>query len=539
MTRLQELRKAGQSPWLDNLSRELLATGHLKELIDEGLCGVTSNPSIFQKALAEGERYDGPLKDLLARGLREPRQLFFALALEDIASAADLLRPVFDCFAGGDGFVSLEVSPDLAFDSAATIAEATRLFASLNRPNVMIKVPATLPGLTAIEELTAAGVNVNVTLLFSVPRYRQVMEAYLKGLERRLAAGQPIGAIASVASFFVSRVDVMIDNRLDELRSGGGKGPGEEPGALRGRAAVANARLAYQAFGEIFAAPRFQALQAHGGPGAAAALGEHQHQGPRVQRHQVRAGTDRSGHGQHHAGRNPARLRRPRQRQRDDRRGPRPGRTALRRAGRARHRPAGGDRPPGSGGGTQVRRRLLPRCWRALRPSATAFCRKGCSVMQDRRVGLAADHGGFEMKRELAEELRRLGYQVVDFGAGELAPEDDYPDFVIPLARAVAAGEIERGIALCGSGIGASVAANKIPGVRAGLVHDGYSAHQGVEHDAMNVMCIGARVIGPALAADLMRIFLQADFSGAARHRRRLAKIAALEAHAKAEGREA
>ena len=264
MTRLQELRKAGQSPWLDNLSRELLATGHLKALIDEGLCGVTSNPSIFQKALAEGERYDGPLKDLLARGLREPRQLFFALALEDIASAADLLRPVFDCFAGGDGFVSLEVSPDLAFDSAATVAEATRLFASLNRPNVMIKVPATLPGLTAIEELTAAGVNVNVTLLFSVPRYRQVVEAYLKGLERRLAAGQPIGAIASVASFFVSRVDVMIDKRLDELRSGGGKVTGEEPGALRGRAAVANARLAYQAFGEIFAAPRFQALQAHG-----------------------------------------------------------------------------------------------------------------------------------------------------------------------------------------------------------------------------------------------------------------------------------
>ena len=158
--------------------------------------------------------------------------------------------------------------------------------------------------------------------------------------------------------------------------------------------------------------------------------------------------------------------------------------------------------------------------------------------MQDRRVGLAADHGGFEMKRELAEDLRRLGYQVVDFGAGELAPEDDYPDFVIPLARAVAAGEIERGIALCGSGIGASVAANKIPGVRAGLVHDGYSAHQGVEHDAMNVMCLGARVIGPALAADLVRIFLQADFSGAARHRRRLAKIAALEGHATTEGRE-
>jgi ribose 5-phosphate isomerase B len=149
--------------------------------------------------------------------------------------------------------------------------------------------------------------------------------------------------------------------------------------------------------------------------------------------------------------------------------------------------------------------------------------------MRPGRVGLAADHGGFEMKGELAEELRRQGYQVLDFGASRLDPDDDYPDFVLPLARAVAAGEIERGIALCGSGIGASVAANKIPGVRAGLVHDGYSAHQGVEDDAMNIMCMGARVIGPALAVDLVRIFLEADFSGAERHRRRLAKIAALE----------
>lgn len=149
--------------------------------------------------------------------------------------------------------------------------------------------------------------------------------------------------------------------------------------------------------------------------------------------------------------------------------------------------------------------------------------------MTVRRVGLAADHGGFEMKSQLLRELVDQGYQVVDFGAEQLAAEDDYPDFVVPLARAVAAGQVERGVALCGSGIGASVVANKVAGVRAGLVHDGYSAHQGVEHDAMNVMCLGARVIGPALAADLVRIFLEADFSGAERHRRRLAKIAELE----------
>ena len=149
--------------------------------------------------------------------------------------------------------------------------------------------------------------------------------------------------------------------------------------------------------------------------------------------------------------------------------------------------------------------------------------------MRPMRVGLAADHGGFEMKQALAEGLRRQGYQVVDFGAARLDDGDDYPDFVVPLAQAVASGAVERGIALCGSGIGASVAANKIVGVRAGLVHDGYSAHQGVEHDAMNVLCLGARVIGPALAADLVRIFLSAEFSGEGRHRRRLAKIAVLE----------
>lgn len=154
--------------------------------------------------------------------------------------------------------------------------------------------------------------------------------------------------------------------------------------------------------------------------------------------------------------------------------------------------------------------------------------------MPKRLIGIAADHGGLEMKTNLIAELSSQGFEVVDFGATTLDPDDDYPDFVVPLARAVAAGEVERGIALCGSGIGASVAANKVDGVRAGLVHDGYSAHQGVEHDAMNVMCLGARVIGPALASDLVRTFLAAEFSGGERHRRRLAKIAALDGNGRA-----
>lgn len=264
MQRLIELRQAGQSPWLDNLSREMLASGHLARLIEAGLCGVTSNPAIFHKALSAGDRYDAPLRHMLGRGLRDPRTLFFALALEDIAAAADLLRPVYDRYAGNDGFVSLEVSPDLAFDSEATIAEASRLFASLNRPNVMIKVPATLPGLVAIERLTAAGVNVNITLLFSVSRYRQVMDAYLSGLEARRAAGKPLESIASVASFFVSRVDVMVDELLDRRRETAKGADRERLENLRGRAAVANARLAYRAFREVFEGARFRDLQAAG-----------------------------------------------------------------------------------------------------------------------------------------------------------------------------------------------------------------------------------------------------------------------------------
>lgn len=260
------LNEEGQSPWLDNLSRDLIESGKLKRMVEqEGLRGITSNPSIFQQALADSAAYDSSLQELLNKGLRDARQLFFALALDDIAAAADILRPVYREAGGGDGFLSLEVSPDLAYDTDATVEEAIRLFQSLARDNVMIKVPATIPGLAAIERLTAAGVNVNVTLLFSVPRYQQVMEAYLKGLEQRLDKGLPVDRIASVASFFVSRVDVMIDRMLKqksaEAESSSEK---ERLGLLRGQAAVANARLAYQRFEQVFSSHRFVGLRKRG-----------------------------------------------------------------------------------------------------------------------------------------------------------------------------------------------------------------------------------------------------------------------------------
>jgi transaldolase len=250
MNRLEQLHDAGVSIWLDTLSRELLASGAFATLISDcSVTGATSNPTIFAKAITGSDRYDDQLRAAVASGLREPQELFFALALDDVRRAADLLRPVHQASEGRDGFVSFECTPELAHDSAATVEQALELWNRLARPNVMIKVPATEAGVRAIEELTARGVNVNVTLLFSVARYEQVIDAYLAGLERRVAAGLPIEAIASVASFFVSRVDAKADPLLP---AGSG---------LRGRVAIANAQRAYGHYRDRFTDRRWSTLR--------------------------------------------------------------------------------------------------------------------------------------------------------------------------------------------------------------------------------------------------------------------------------------
>jgi transaldolase len=250
MNRLQALHDAGVSIWLDTLSRELLDTGRFAELISDcAVTGATSNPTIFAKAITGSDRYDEQLRAVVGSGTRDPQELFFELALEDIRRAADLLRPAYDDSGGRDGFVSFECTPDLADDTQATIEQALELWGRLDRPNVMIKVPATEAGVPAIEELTARGVNVNITLLFSIVRYEQVIDAYLAGLERRVAAAEPVDRIASVASFFVSRVDSKIDAQL----------PAGSP--LRGRLAIANAHRAYARYGERFANGRWLALR--------------------------------------------------------------------------------------------------------------------------------------------------------------------------------------------------------------------------------------------------------------------------------------
>jgi len=250
MDRLGALTRAGVSIWLDTLSRELLGSGEFSRLVNEShVTGATSNPTIFAQAITGSDCYDDQLRELLSQGKRESRELFFAIALDDVRSAADVLADAHRRSHGRDGFVSFECTPDLADDADATTAQARELWHRLDRPNVMIKVPATEAGVPAIEELTADGLNINVTLLFSLARYEQVIEAYLTGLERRHASGQPLEHIASVASFFVSRVDTKADAEL----------AADSP--LRSCLAVANARIAYQQYQARFSGDRWAALR--------------------------------------------------------------------------------------------------------------------------------------------------------------------------------------------------------------------------------------------------------------------------------------
>jgi transaldolase len=253
-SRLHQLSELGQSVWIDSLSREWLRTGELARMMEEdAVVGVTSNPTIFQKAMSEGEWYDEQLRGVLD-GEEDPKEVFLQLAAQDIKDACDLLRPVWDATNGLDGYVSMEVDPNFAYDTEATIDEATRFHEWIDRPNLYVKIPGTAPGLPAIEEMIARGRNINVTLIFGLDRYVEVTEAYIRGLERLVEAGGDPSQVASVASFFVSRVDTEADRRLDEL------GRPE----LKGKLAIANAKLAYQRYKEIFSGARWAALEAKG-----------------------------------------------------------------------------------------------------------------------------------------------------------------------------------------------------------------------------------------------------------------------------------
>jgi transaldolase len=252
--RLRRLAEAGQSVWIDYLSRDSIQSGELREMIEAGVVGVTSNPTIFQKAISESSLYDEQLEEV-SRREGDPKEIFFELAKEDIQDACDLLVPVFERTNRLDGYVSLEVSPNLAYDTPATFEEATRLHELIDRPNLMVKIPATEPGLAAVEDMIASGRSINVTLIFSLVRYRAVAKAYVRGLQRLVAAGGDPSKVASVASFFVSRVDTEADRRLERV---GGRDD------LKGELAVANAKLAYLAFREIFSGDDWAFLESSG-----------------------------------------------------------------------------------------------------------------------------------------------------------------------------------------------------------------------------------------------------------------------------------
>jgi transaldolase len=260
---LVELNRHGQSVWLDDLSRAMIQDGSLARRIrEDALTGITSNPKIFRDAIAAKGVYDSRIEALAARGL-SPVAIYEHLAIADVRDASDLFRPAYDRTGGTDGFVSLEVSPHLARDTVGTIAEAERLWNAVDRPNVFIKIPGTAEGVPAIEACLTRGINVNITLLFSLQAYRDVMEAYLRALEARHARGEPLGSVASVASFFLSRIDVKIDRWLDE-RSAKGGDAATAATALRGRAAIASARVAYSLWKAQFSSDRWRALEAAG-----------------------------------------------------------------------------------------------------------------------------------------------------------------------------------------------------------------------------------------------------------------------------------
>ncbi len=261
---LIKLEAYGQSIWMDFISRGTLISGELKRWINEdGVSGVTSNPTIFEKAIAEGHDYDETIHTMLQSG-KNATDMYLALTVADIQAACDLLRPKFDATRGRDGFVSIEVSPHLAHDTGKTVAEARKLWGTVDRPNVMVKIPGTREGLPAIQQCLGEGININITLLFGLPRYREVIDAYLSGLEQLVKQGKPLAGLSSVASFFLSRIDTLLDPQLEKIMKEGDAGKAQLATQTHGQTAIASAKLAYQIYQEAFQDIRFLKLEAQG-----------------------------------------------------------------------------------------------------------------------------------------------------------------------------------------------------------------------------------------------------------------------------------
>ena len=375
---LADLSAAGVSLWLDDLSRQRLQSGNLKELIaNSNIVGVTTNPSIFQAALKDGASYQKQIGELAARGA-DVDDTVREVTTDDVRDACDLFTATFETSGHADGRVSIEVDPRLAHDTAATIAQAQELHKIVDRPNLLIKIPATVAGLPAITAVIAEGISVNVTLIFSLDRYKAVMAAYIDGLEQAKEGGHDISQIHSVASFFVSRVDSEIDKRLKAIGS-------PEAESLEGEAAIANARLAYQAYEQTFAGDRWDALAGGRCEQAAPVVGVHRSQGPQVRRHPLRRGTRCPEHGQHRTGedhrRGPRSRRHPGQHHRRHLRG---GLRSVLRPRSTRHRPRRRLRRPGIRRCREIRAGL-ERTTRIRQPGARQEVARGPAQPDPRR----------------------------------------------------------------------------------------------------------------------------------------------------------
>ena len=299
---LLELKALGQSVWLDDIDRGQLRSGLFQRLIDEdSLSGATGNPTIFEHSITHSATYDEQMQQLLALG-KNSQEIYEALAMTDVRTVADLLRPTYDRTDGQDGFVSIEVSPYLAQDTERTLKEVRRFWETIDRQNLMVKIPSTPAGVPAIRQALAEGININITLIFSIENYRQVAEAYFGALEERRAAGRDISRIASVASFFVSRVDALVDALLeDKMKATGGSAEQQQLKALEGKAAIANARLAYQEFKRLFSGPRFETLKRRGARVQRPLWASTSTKNPAYRDVLYVRGTDRSRHREHHA----------------------------------------------------------------------------------------------------------------------------------------------------------------------------------------------------------------------------------------------
>ncbi len=306
---LRELEALGQSIWLDDIDRGDLLSGRFKRLIEEdGLAGATGNPTIFEHSITHDTTYEEQIQQLIREG-KSAQEIYEALAITDEQTVADLLRPLYEQTGGQDGFVSIEVSPYLAHGTDKTLLEVRRFWHTIERHNLMVKIPSTPAGLPAIRQALAEGININITLMFSLDNYRQVAEAYLSALEERLAAGKDINRIASVASFFVSRVDVLVDQLLqDKIKASSAGAEQQKLKMLQGKAAIANARLAYQEFKRLFSTPRFEALRQTWSAGTTSLMGQHGHEESSLPRCAVYRGIDRPQHSKHHATQNPRKL---------------------------------------------------------------------------------------------------------------------------------------------------------------------------------------------------------------------------------------